>query len=116
MAASRCRRCCGVIWVGLKSFPDGLVEKSAPHPPTRGTLPPRAGRRESRARAPLIRPFGAPSPRRRGEGMFVGVPSPRLRGEGGAQRRMRGAFSGPADHGSALQLPLHRLEELGVEL
>src|SRR5690606_6978144 len=68
MAASRCRRCCGVTWVGLKSFPDGLVEKSAPHPPLRGTFSPRAGRRESRARAPLIRPFGAPSPRARGEG------------------------------------------------
>src|SRR5690606_18509775 len=61
----------------------------APSPRTRGE-----GRAlRLRLAPPLIRPFGAPSPRARGEGNPQRLPSPRWRGEGGAKRRMRGSFN-----------------------
>src|SRR5207253_4970039 len=54
---------------------------------------PRRGRGSGQARrspTPLIRPFGAPSPRSAGRRTCLRDPSPRLRGEGGAKRRVRG--------------------------
>src|SRR5690606_29355642 len=52
-----------------------------------------------RARAPLIRPFGAPSPRRRGEGRVGQGDRARVPQPGGGVRDHHGADAGPVPPG-----------------
>src|SRR5690606_8087548 len=72
----------------LRLAPPLIRPFGAPSPRARGE-----GRAlRLRLAPPLIRPFGAPSPRTRGDGRPQRLPSPRRPGEGGAKRRMRGSF------------------------